>query len=205
MKNNNTMVTSFPANQHGVVLPVSLILLLVITLIGITSLRSNSLAEKMTRNTIQRDVAFAKAEAALLDAEELVRINASALKAAILANNTADSCDASFDNVKGLCTPAKHPNNLSAAKNIERWSMPSLWSSGDSFRTTADGSQFIVEFVGHVLNSDNESTCSLPPTPTPTQWFGCPTDALQFRITALAVGDTSEARVMLQSTYIASP
>jgi len=201
MKNINPVVTSLPSAQQGVVLPISLILLLVITIIGITSLRSNSLTERMTRNTIQRDIAFVKAEGALLEAELLVRDNASSLKTAILASNDADSCDASFNGAKGLCTPAKHPNDLSLDKATERWSNPSLWSAGDSFRTTPDGSQFIIEFVGHVLNSDNVSTCTV----APTQWYGCDGDALQFRITALAVGDTSEARVMLQSTYIATP
>ncbi|OGR32354.1 MAG: hypothetical protein A2091_00395 [Desulfuromonadales bacterium GWD2_61_12] len=56
-------------NESGAVLIVSLILLLVLTLLGITAMQSTTLEEKMAGNLADRNLAFQAAEAALRDAE----------------------------------------------------------------------------------------------------------------------------------------
>ena len=56
--------------QQGAVLVVSLIMLLVMTLIGISSMRTTVLEEKMASNYRDSNIAFQAAEAALLDAEK---------------------------------------------------------------------------------------------------------------------------------------
>ncbi len=55
--------------QMGSVLIVSLLILLVMTLIGVTALQTTTLEEKMAGNLRDHDVAFQAAEAALRDAE----------------------------------------------------------------------------------------------------------------------------------------
>ena len=61
--------------QQGAVLVVSLIMLLIMTLIGLSSMRTTILEEKMAGNYRDRNIAFQAAEAALLDAEADVVCN----------------------------------------------------------------------------------------------------------------------------------
>jgi len=56
-------------HQTGAVLIVSLIMLLLLTLIGVTSMQTTSLEEKMAGNMRDRDLAFQAAESALTLAE----------------------------------------------------------------------------------------------------------------------------------------
>lgn len=58
-----------PGSQRGVVLIVGLLLLLVLTMLGITSMRSALLEERMTGNVQDKMVAFQAAEAGLRDGE----------------------------------------------------------------------------------------------------------------------------------------
>ena len=55
--------------QSGVVLVISLVMLLLLTLIGVTSVQTTSLEEKMAGNMRDQNIAFQAAEAALRDAE----------------------------------------------------------------------------------------------------------------------------------------
>ncbi|MDP3330644.1 MAG: PilX N-terminal domain-containing pilus assembly protein [Methylococcaceae bacterium] len=58
-----------PTHQTGAVLIVSLIMLLLLTLIGVTSMQTTSLEEKMAGNMRDKDLAFQAAESALTVAE----------------------------------------------------------------------------------------------------------------------------------------
>ena len=55
--------------QNGAVLIVSLIMLLLLTLIGVTAMQTNGLEEKMAGNMLDRNIALQAAESALRDAE----------------------------------------------------------------------------------------------------------------------------------------
>lgn len=56
-------------NQRGVVLVVTLLLLLVMTVIGLASMKTSTLEEKMAGNLFDHSLAFEAAESALRDAE----------------------------------------------------------------------------------------------------------------------------------------
>ena len=60
-------------HQSGAVLPISLIMLLLLTLIGVTGSQMTGLEEKMAGNMRDRNIAFQAAEAALRDAEQDIR------------------------------------------------------------------------------------------------------------------------------------
>jgi type IV pilus assembly protein PilX len=64
---NKHLITT--KHQSGVVLVISLIMLLALTLIGVTSSSVTGLEEKMSANTKDMNLAFQAAEAALRDAE----------------------------------------------------------------------------------------------------------------------------------------
>ena len=74
----NTHTIRPPRGQSGAALMVVLILLLVMTLLGLASLRGTLMEERMSANLLDRSLAFQAAEAALREAE-----------AAILANGRA--------------------------------------------------------------------------------------------------------------------
>ena len=59
-------------HQSGVVLVIGLIMLLLMTLIGVTAMSVNGLEEKMTGNYRDRNIAFQAAEATLLEAEKFI-------------------------------------------------------------------------------------------------------------------------------------
>src|ERR1700736_1620993 len=64
---------SFPLNnrskQHGVVMFVALILLLILSLLGVTAARMQTVEERMARNEDNRQLGAQSAEAALRNAE----------------------------------------------------------------------------------------------------------------------------------------
>lgn len=59
--------------QRGAVLIVSMIMLLLLTLLGVTAMRTTALEERMAGNARDRHVAFEAAEAALVEAEMFLR------------------------------------------------------------------------------------------------------------------------------------
>ena len=63
--NSNRRLSTLPGRQRGVVLIVSLILLMVLTLIGVTAMQTSTLEERMAGNAMDRSLAFQAAEAAL--------------------------------------------------------------------------------------------------------------------------------------------
>lgn len=65
----NSYARSGPARQRGVALVVVLILLLVMTLLGLASLRGTLMEERMSAGSYDRSLSFQAAEAALREAE----------------------------------------------------------------------------------------------------------------------------------------
>lgn len=60
------------SRQRGAVLMISLIMLLLLTIIGITAMQTTTMEEKMAGNTRDQTVAFEAASAALRDAESYI-------------------------------------------------------------------------------------------------------------------------------------
>lgn len=61
-----------PQKEHGAVLIVSLIMLLIVTMIAVSSMQGTVMEEKMAGNTRDRNLAFQTAESALREAETYV-------------------------------------------------------------------------------------------------------------------------------------
>ncbi len=64
---------TYKTPQSGVILVISLIMLLLMTLIGVTAMQVTGLEEKMAGNNKDMNVAFQAAEAALRDAENDIK------------------------------------------------------------------------------------------------------------------------------------
>lgn len=75
-----------PRSQQGAVLAVSLIILLVLTILGITAMRSVTMEEKMASNAMNRNAAFSASESATIGATSTT----SNLEAALATPNTVN-------------------------------------------------------------------------------------------------------------------
>jgi len=115
-----------PSRQNGIVLVVGLVFLLVLTIIGVTSLRTTTLEQRMAGNMQQRTVAFQDAEARI--AMLINDINSGAVEL-----SPADDCTAS---------PASNPGMLNDAITYHLSCREFVGSTDQARRTdTAFGGQ----------------------------------------------------------------
>lgn len=180
-----TMAPSFasrPGRQRGVALLIVLILLLVMTLLGLASLRGSLMEERMSAGLYDRSVGFQATEAALREAE------------ALIAGGTlvfpAGGC------LAGLCAERTALGTTDQARWIDplvpwRNSTVALGVDSDGDGTAlATTPQFIIEQMGQAPN-----------------WPGCDRElpinpscvSPRFRVTARS-NEANRAQVILQST-----
>lgn len=161
-----------PRAQHGATLVVVLVLLLVMTLLGLASLRNTVLEERMTANLLDRSIGFQSAESALREAEALLATG----PAFPLAGCTP----------QGLCA---RPDPA----DTERWLDPGFanWVDAASVDATLAPPQYFVEAMGE---GPNWAFCDqeLPSNPNCLK--------PRFRITARSTDD-GRASVLLQTTF----
>jgi type IV pilus assembly protein PilX len=163
---------------RGVALVVALMMLVVILVLGLTALRLSTAQERMTGYTLDRQLAFQAAEAALREIEERVeneRPDAGA--------NCTDSATAAADTLR-VC-PAL------AASAAARWVGINAAQWGQAKPVGPAGAQitptYLIEHLG------NEFACDASTSAT--------SNCRQYRITVRAGGGT-RAEVMLQSLYL---
>lgn len=163
------------ARQRGAALVVVLILLLVMTLLGLASLRGTMLEERMSGSLYDRNLSFQGAEAALREAE--ARIAAGGL-----AFPTTATCN------DGLCgTPT--------ATSTERWRDAAFtgWRTTTGTYEKTATPQYIIEYMGiapswpgcdQLPEGERHPHCMKP----------------RYRVTARSTA-LDRAAVLLQTTY----
>ncbi|MGH8398801.1 MAG: pilus assembly PilX family protein [Gammaproteobacteria bacterium] len=174
-----------PAPQHGFVLIVALILLLVLTLLGLAAAESTSLEERMAGNARNQDMALQAAEAGLRAAESCLTAGLS------VCNNFGGDTGGTyqFDQSAANLTPLWETVDWSNAANV--LSYPSVTAT--DIPSVATQPEIIIE--------------QMPPVAAPggnlaTQQFGGGAPTVQlYRITARGTGGDSTSTVMLQSMY----
>lgn len=164
-------------SQRGVALVVVLVLLLIMTLLGLASLRGTLLEERMSANLFDRSLSFQAAEAALREAEQV-----------LAANPTFPTTGECSD--EGLCpTPV--------ATETERWRDGDFdgWHEADAEVGTLVAAQpeYFVEFMG---TAPSWPFCDRE-IPQSSQCMKS-----RYRITARSSAD-DRAMVLLQSNYAA--
>lgn len=175
------------AKQQGAVLAVSLILLLVLTLVGITGMQTTSMEEKMSGNGRDYDMAFQAAEVALRNAESYVT-----------GLVTAVDFD-SATNFDGLLSEAEiEPNYFSD----DTWFATGGSTVGSvqpgNAVSSMYGSQprYIVKFLAE---NDPDSNARLNVVGYGEQLPGALVTV--FKVTARGTGGTDNSKVILQSHY----
>jgi len=173
-----------PSAQRGVALVVVLILLLIMTLLGLASLRGAILEERMSANLYDRSLSFQAAEAALREAEAWLSTPANT-QAVYNAAATASCAD-------GLCTTP-----VPAVGTSDRW-MDNTAATWHTALVTISGKtatpQYKIEYMGDQFINVTRPFCAADGDIE----YGCYTR--RFRITARSGGD-DRAQVLLQSNF----
>ncbi len=161
-----------PAKEKGVVLIVALIMLLVMTILGLTALKSSALEERMAAHSFDRSLSFQATEAALREAEALVEES----------RPTPAAGTGCSEGYCGAPSPTQKP----------RWKDSEFagWKSGT--KVTSGGisitPQYFVEYLGDTF----------PCQPTdPSSGVTCK----RYRVTARSNAGADRAAVTLQSIY----
>lgn len=165
--------------QAGVALFISLVLLLILTIIGVSAVQTTSLEVRMTRNEHDNLLAFQAAESALRDAE--VQLEAIPTVAAFNdTNGLYQIPDLGLDDV---------------------WENAAVWTGGNSVQApnaidgTSAQARYIIEYLGAVVREENAHQQGDP-------YAEGGIDRIEmFRITARGVGGTANSTVFLQTTY----
>lgn len=180
------------SGQRGVVLAVVLILLLVMTLLAVASLSGTMLEERMSAAQLDRNLSMQAAEAALREAEEVVRED-KPTTVTPADDDPAKACAA------GLCAA---PAN---ATQFMRWSQDSFWADGSG--TWAEATidlgdltakpRYIIELMDDAVPDPESCTTGGDVSLEST----CTLTSSRYRITVRSADD-GRAVVMLQSIYV---
>ena len=193
-----------PISQTGNTLIVSLLLLLVLSVLGISSVGNVTLNQKVATNYRDADAAFQAAEAALVEGENM----ADTLSATLQESHFDPSCSGD-DCFTASCNGGKCFNGTYSTGNSCFLSEPanavyknsSTWSTSGryfesqmNFPGLSEKPRYIIEFLCYV-NADPSATPAAPPPYASADW------AYLFRITSYARGTSDISRAILQSTY----
>jgi len=190
-----------PLAQRGAVLVVALILLLVLTLIGVSTMESTGMEMKMANQSRERLIAMQAAEAGLRTAERYIQ-DVGFSDAELSNSGCTESSNHCF---KSDCSDGGFCFNGSSAANVTGctlsplatpvWESSALnvWNTSGRHQTLPQGNldarvSYVVEFLCYI------------PTDI-SQALSATNASLLFRITSLATTTTGKSRVMLQSTY----
>lgn len=165
--------------ERGAALIVSLIMLLAMTIIGVTAARMTTLQERMAGNLRQQAIAFEAAEATLRHGESWVHDQVGGPRPQAVA---PASCSASPCDVLTL-------NDLDPLADAT-WSSSDVQTNQDIKQVASDPEYFIEQqqVVRDSLNMGQSTDESA---------------RIYYRVTARSVGETTSAVSILRSTYAA--
>ena len=166
--------------QSGSVLIISLIVMLILTILGVSGMKTSVLEEKMAGNLRDNQLAFQAAEATLREAEQFIQKNIVST-----TNFDTDGSDGLYDKSQNRIW-----NNIS-------------WDSNDSLEFSSFSSSYAIKtppryIIQHLATQKNDlDTLNLDN-------YGQGTGAGRvemFLITARATGNSGNNVVLLQSTF----
>ena len=168
---SSTTTLEMPTNERGAALIVALVMLLVMTVLGVTAARNTNLQERMAGNLRDNNLAFQAAERGLREGEEF-------LESATIPP---------FTGANGLLTMQDDAGQASF------WSNDAWWVANGR---TAAGLGYVVRDPLYVIEE-----LPRVPEGGGSERFGPLPDNGFYRITAQGQGGTAEAITILQTTY----
>ena len=187
--------------QSGSVLLISLIMLLVLTIIGIASIRGVSMTQKMANSQKDYDLAFEMAEAALVEGEAWVDTYDPGFKRAHLQASCSGTSCWKADCTNGQCFNGTFPNASLTLCELDPpatdvWQVESYWASKAKTYSVSlpavSKPKYLIEFMCYTPK--NPAAVATTP-PDYGDWVRI------YRVTAMGYGTNPDTRVMLQSTY----
>lgn len=179
-----------PEAAAGAALFTTLVILLILTILGVSSVQTTIMQERLARNYLDLAIAFQAAEAAATEAENL--LEAMPDLSAFPAEGAAQPCNA------GLCTSLDGLARWQAEQGAVDWDDASTHIEA-SVAAAALGAEspprYLIEYVATAspeLGTPNISNVGEAGRPAPIHYF---------RITARGTGASPRAVVMLQTTY----
>lgn len=188
------MISRMPSKEHGAALIVSLIFLVIMTILGFSSIRMVLQEERMTGHTFDRSLALQATEAALRVGEAAAQAQAAVLNADfpgyglyVDADNTCPPSGPTCSN--GLCTqPDKDCTNRWEVSSFAGWVNAAGLSLSDQVAGTP---QYFVEYMGGGFPCNPDK---------PGESLSCS----RYRVTARSANPANvdgRAIVVLQSIY----
>lgn len=177
------------ATQKGIVMVVALVMLVLITLLGLTSVRTLTIEEKMASNSYDRNIAFQSAETVLREAENIAGTQA------LPANGpnggfpgTAMVCNAPNNGscTNGLCStpdPTCTPRWEDATFTGWQTATPAI-----SATLAGNAPQYIIEYLGNTFPCDPSNASSTA-------------NCKRYRVTVRSEPGEGRASVTLQSIF----
>lgn len=161
-------------HQQGAALIISLILLVVMTILGVSAITTTTMEEKMAGNVRNKHLSFQAAEAALRTGE-------------LIAGNLP--IDTDFDRTNGL-----YPRSQAGDTDFPIWEQASgiTWQNVTTLNGLIQNPQYIIEKFSEAPR-DNSCAIELPLPP------GCMLPV--YRVTTQGWGLNTNGYTMLQSTY----
>jgi type IV pilus assembly protein PilX len=164
--------------EHGAVLLVCMVILLLLTLMGLTTMKSALLQERMSGGAADKALAFESAELALRDAERYVEASLTSVSPFVAG------CSA------GLCLP---PADGSALPDTIDWdsSQAGAYGAGTGAQAltgVAQQPRFIIELLPDM-------------SPPLGNSVGAELKGTPFRITVVGYGRQAHTRAVLQTTF----
>ena len=174
--------------QRGAVLVMALLMLFVLTLIGVSSINTTTMEEKMSGNTLNRHLAFQAAESVLREAEKFI-------ETAIIIPS------AQFTNtgVNGLYTLGNGPSSTEAV-DPAWWAANNTVSYADTQQSIKTQPQYVIEYLGSTTQT-SPSNINLVGGGSGGGGGNAEAPIHLYRITARGTGISDNAVVVLQTHY----
>lgn len=181
------LIYNNPKQQTGTVLAVSLVILMVLTIIGVSGLSTSSLQEKISGNFRDREVAFQAAEAALAYAEWY-------------ANNNINDVNGVFVNSGGFYAQGSGPTHNTALTGTW-WDTPDTTCKEVPDEVKPDNVPTHACFTMEYRGEFGEEGKKDPKLGGYGQKKTTKQKVKSFRITVRATGMSDNTWVVLQSYY----
>ncbi len=186
-------------SQQGVALFISLVMLLILTILGVSAVQTTALQERMSRNSLDNNLAFQAAESAIRDGEDFIEVNFNSLVDFGDSDDTPPAGEANglyFDNDWGE-TPNWDDHDLWVLDQAcDDASTPAgLMTATNAVPGVCVQPKYMIEHVKTVVSDQDRLNLDNIGQDTGTG------RTQVFRITAIGTGGSSSAHVMIQSTY----
>ena len=166
----------FPAKERGTVLIFSLVMLLLLTILGVTAVTTSSLQEKMAGNMRDQYVAAHAADSVLREGEAWLFVQTSRPSPVCAYSATDKAWDFS-------CLP-------DVTSQIDSWWASNGFAPALTISQTSQTPRYVAEWLQDVPDSPAKST-----------GYERGKEANYYRVNGWSTGATDAARGLLQNTY----